>query len=115
MESNTVPESVIKEGLRFDQGKLRMELIPPEPIRGLAEVLSFGARKYADRNWELGMDWSRCLGSLKRHLQEWEEGKQFDKETGLAHLDHIICNAVFLSTYEKRKIGTNDIPAYNVK
>jgi hypothetical protein len=90
-----------------------MELIPPEPTRGLAEVLTFGANKYADRNWEKGMDWSRCLGSLKRHLQCWEEGQQTDAETGISHLDHIICNAYFLSTYEKRGIGNNDIPAYN--
>lgn len=110
MDGDPVPAV---EGLRFDKGKLRMDLIPPEAIRGLAEVLTYGANKYADRNWELGMAWSRCLGSLKRHLQCWEEGQIFDEETGLHHLDHIVTNAAFLSTYEHRGIGTNDIPAYN--
>ena len=125
MESDIVPENLIAgrthdtnevlvtEGLRFDKGKLRMDLIPPEAMRGLAEVLTVGAEKYAARNWELGMDWSRCIASLKRHLLKWEEGEVYDDETGLRHLDHVLCNIVFLSTYEKRGIGNNDIPAYN--
>lgn len=121
MESNTLPESltyntsepIVTEGLRYDSGKLRFDLIPPEADIALAEILTFGARKYADRNWELGMDWSRCVASLKRHLSRWESGEVTDPETGKPHLWHLLCNVAFLVTYAERNIGTNDIPAYN--
>lgn len=112
MESNPVFES-ITEGLRFDTDKLRFDLIPPEADIALAEILTFGAKKYADRNWEKGMKWSRCVASLKRHMSRWESGELLDPETNKPHLWHMLCNVAFLVTYSDREIGTNDIPAYN--
>lgn len=88
-----------EEGLRFNEGKDRFDLTHPLAIRGLVKVLTLGATKYAPRNWEKGMAWSKVIASLKRHLQEIEEGKDFDIETGLKHIDHLQCNAHFLSAY----------------
>lgn len=87
------------EATRSDFGKRRLELISPLAMEGLADVLTFGAKKYADHNWRKGMDWSRCIGSLKRHLSEFEKGIDIDPESGLRHIDHIACNAMFLSEY----------------
>ena len=39
-------------GLRANKGKLRFDLIPPEMDKAVAEVLTQGATKYGDRNWE---------------------------------------------------------------
>ena len=50
---------VSKEGLKHDQGKLRFDLIPPEALIELAKVLTYGASKYNDRNWEFGMAYGR--------------------------------------------------------
>lgn len=36
------------EGLKHDAGKLRLDLIPPEAIRVLGEVLTCGTDKYGD-------------------------------------------------------------------
>jgi hypothetical protein len=36
-----------------DNDKLRYDLIPPQALKALAEVLTFGANKYADNNWQL--------------------------------------------------------------
>lgn len=95
-------------GGRNDMGKLRYDLIPPEALEELTKVLTFGANKYADRNWEKGMKWGRVYGSLMRHLWKWWSGHDKDEETGYSHLSHAICNIAFLITYEKRKVGEDD-------
>lgn len=100
----------MSEGKKFDNDKNRLELIPPEFIEGTGEVLTFGAKKYGDRNWEKGMAWSRAYGALQRHLNAWFSGEQVDLETGLSHLKHAACNVAFLITYEERKVGLDDRP-----
>lgn len=86
-------------GLRYDSGKLRYDLVNADAHRGMVEILTFGANKYAERNWEKGMKWSKVIGSLKRHLAAIEQGEDFDPESGKLHADHIACNAHFLSAY----------------
>lgn len=87
------------KGLRYNNGKTKYELLHPVAIEGVAKVLTKGAEKYADRNWENGMSWSSVIGCLRRHLAAFEQGEDFDKETGLPHIDHVQCNAHFLSTF----------------
>lgn len=50
-------------------GKGRYDLIPPISLKRLAQHYENGARKYGDRNWELGQPLSRYLNSALRHLQ----------------------------------------------
>lgn len=84
-------------GIRKDEGKLRYTLIHPLAERGLVEVLTFGAQKYEDRNWEKGLAWSRVIDSLRRHLAAIEAGEDYDPESGLLHADHVQANAHFLA------------------
>lgn len=98
------------EGVKHDQGKLPMHLLPPELFRGVAAVLAFGAEKYTERNWELGMAWHRPYAALHRHMLAWWEGEEADPETGMSHLWHAACCITFLMTYEMRGIGTDDRP-----
>ncbi len=94
------------EGVKHDSGKgIRPELIPPEAIEALGTVLAFGAKKYADRNWELGMDWGRVFGAAMRHLWAWWKKEDKDPETGYSHLWHAFTCIAFLLSYEQRKIG----------
>ncbi len=102
------------EGTKHDEGKLRMELIPPEALEALARVLTFGAQKYDDRNWEKGIQWSRVYGAALRHLNEWVINGETnaDNETGFSHLEHALCCIAFLVTYEKRDMfGLDDLTA----
>lgn len=48
-------------------GKGRYDLIPPYFLKRLAVHLENGARKYGDKNWELGQPLSRYLNSGIRH------------------------------------------------
>ena len=87
-----------------------MHLLPPELLEGTAAVLDFGQRKYAARNWELGMAWHRPFSSLMRHMWAWWRGEDSDPETGMSHLWHAACCIAFLMAYEQRKIGMDDRP-----
>ena len=106
------------EGHKYDAGKPRIELVPPELVFAVAEVLTYGATKYADRNWEKGMSWGRVFGALMRHLWAWWGGRgpttasflfqEWDDETARSHLWHAGCCIAFLIAYEERNAGTDD-------
>ncbi len=98
---NSINNLIKEEGLRFNQGKLRLDLVPQSAIDGIAQVLDFGAKKYEENNWRKGMAWSKITSSLKRHLAAIERGEDFDQESGLHHIDHVLTNAAFLKEYYK--------------
>lgn len=92
-------ENKKEEGLRFNEGKLRYDLVPAYAQEQYVKVLTKGAQKYAERNWEKGMAWSKVVASLERHLAAFKQGEDFDPETGCFHTAHIMTNAAFLTEY----------------
>jgi hypothetical protein len=96
-----VRERKDEPGKTYDAGKLRFDLIPPEWERVLAEVMTMGAKKYEDHNWEKGLSWSRRYGSVRRHLNAFWAGEDFDKESGLQHLAHAAWGCLALLTFMK--------------
>lgn len=88
-------------GTKYDQGKLRWDLVPPE-FEEVVEVLTYGASKYDDRNWEKGIQYGRLIAAALRHIWSWVRGERNDPETGLHHLGHAGCDIMFLLTYELR-------------
>jgi len=102
-------ETKQEAGKRYDVGKLRYDLLPVDAIRELVKVYTKGAEKYADRNWEKGMSWSRVVGPLMRHLEKFRQGEQYDAETGCHHMAMVAWNALALVSYDLRNVGTNDL------
>jgi hypothetical protein len=96
------------QGVKHDQGKARYDLLPPEALAGLAEILGYGAAKYAPHNWRKGMDWSRVFAAAQRHVWAYWTGEDTDPESGLPHIDHALCCLAFLSAYQKAGLGTDD-------
>ena len=87
---------------KFDAGKLMLELIPPETYEALGTVLTYGARKYSENSWQ-NVEPSRYKGALLRHFVEYlKDPSSIDKESGFLHIDHLLCNAMFLSYFERR-------------
>lgn len=109
-ESLRKDDDITKGGVKFDDGKVMLELLPPEFIFGTAEILTHGAKKYTARNWEMGMAYSRPFAGAMRHLWKWWSGERLDSDSGLPHLWHAACNLAFLIAYEARKVGTDDRP-----
>lgn len=100
----------LDQGTKHDEGKDPWHLLPPDALRAVAKVLAFGAKKYAPRNWELGMDWHRPYAGLLRHMGAWWEREPTDPESGMSHLWHAGFCILVLISYELRGIGTDDRP-----
>jgi len=103
-------ERELVSGHKDDRGKAPYHLIAPEFLDATAQVLQFGAAKYAERNWEQGMNWSRPFSALMRHMWAWWRGERADPETGMSHLWHAACCIMFLLAYEARSAGNDDRP-----
>lgn len=98
------------KGIRLNEGKPRYDLVPQHAQKEYVNVLTFGSTKYAERNWEQGMSWSKVIASLKRHVAKIEQGEDYDEETGLLHSAHVMCNAGFLTEYYKTYPQGDDRP-----
>lgn len=84
------------EGIKHDGGKTRFSLLVPEFIKGMADVMTDGAKKYGDRNWEGIEDHSRVLDAHMRHMFAQWMGEDADAQSGHDHLFHVACNAMML-------------------
>jgi hypothetical protein len=84
------------DAVKLDDGKPRHDLLPPVAIDRVAEVLTRGAEKYGERNWEKGLKWGRLYAALHRHLTAFWSGEEFDPETGLHHMAHASCCSLML-------------------
>lgn len=90
---------------RHNAGKTEYHLVPREAVDAIAEVLNYGASKYAERNWEKGGPLKVPYNSFERHKLAWLSGEDNDPESGLPHLSHMLANLAFLVTYTRRGIG----------
>ena len=92
---------------KFDQGKLQYSLVPPIATKSLAEVLTFGAQKYAPNSWQGVEDGERrYTDALYRHLEAYRSGEKLDSDSNLSHLAHAITNIAFLLHFEQQKETT---------
>lgn len=97
-------------GRKDDSGKPSFHLLPDDALAEVQKVLDFGATKSGARNWEKGMAWTRLWNALMRHAWAWMRRESADPETGLSHMAHLTCCALFLLAYEKRMVGADDRP-----
>ena len=92
------------KGKKYDEVKFRYDLIPPEVLKALAEVFTFGAAKYAANSWQDLPDFEeRYYAALERHLQAHRMGERTDQESGMLHLAHAAVNTCFLLWKELQK------------
>jgi len=101
------------DGMRYNQGKLRYDLVHPQAHADMVDVLTYGATKYADRNWENGFSWTSVIASAKRHLAAIEAGEDYDTDpncqgcidgncknhSGRLHVANLACNVHFLNAF----------------
>lgn len=95
-------------GLKDNLDKPAVELLPSKALLAVAEVIGFGARKYAPHNWRRGVSWTQTLGSAQRHLLAWNDGEDLDPETGYTHLAHAATQIMFLIEFTMTSTGVDD-------
>ena len=97
-----VEESEVEEGRKFDQEKLRWDLVPWDSVEQIVDVLTYGAKKYAPDNWKSVPEGrTRYFAALCRHLFAWWRGEKIDPESGKPHLAHAGCCVLFLLFIDK--------------
>jgi len=96
-------------GQKYDTNKIRMDLLPFEALEAVAEVLTFGAKKYADNGWQKveNAD-ARYRAAMLRHFCADQKGEKRDPESGLLHAAHLATNALFILWFELQKEKVND-------
>lgn len=96
------------EGVKHDQGKVQLDLLPIPAAEAIAEVMQFGAKKYGSYNYLKGMAWSRLFAAALRHLFKFWKNQDQDEETGLLHLSHAGACVMMLITYQLQGLGEDD-------
>lgn len=85
-----------ESALRYNASKPKYSLLSLKEMEQGVKVLEFGANKYARDNWKKGLKLSEILDSMMRHIAALQSGEWIDPESGLPHIGHIQCNALFL-------------------
>lgn len=96
----------LEEARKHDGEKTRYDLLPAGPLHEVAEVFTFGAKKYSDYNY-LGLDQARIFAALLRHVFAWWRGEELDEETGKSHLVHATCCVLMLRHQETQDVVRN--------
>ena len=101
---------------KHDSGKARFDLLVPEFLEDMANVMTMGARKYSENTWQSVPDGkSRYTAALYRHINAWQQRPEVvDEDSGLSHLAHVAVNAMFLywlqqHREDKTEVDTNDL------
>lgn len=85
---------------RFNTGKppLSYMLELDKASRGVSRVLEYGASKYSRNNYKNGGPMAAkefLLDSMLRHAMAYMNGEDLDEESGLPHVYHMACSAMF--------------------
>lgn len=91
--------------MRLNKGKPQLSLVVGAlpALAGAARVLEYGGIKYDIDNWKKATNLRVPADCLLRHLAAYLDGEYLDDESGLPHLDHVLCNAIFLSYHTDRE------------
>ena len=90
----------VDQTVKLDKDKPRLDLVPPDAIIAIGEIMTYGIKKYEEGNWKK-VELYRYRAALCRHLVEYlREPQGLDEESGYPHLWHLICNAAFLCELE---------------
>ena len=81
----------------YDDGKPPLANLPTAGLRAVARVQQYGHKKYGDfNNFRKGMEASRQVSCILRHLYAYMDGEDLDPESGEPHLAHACCRTMFL-------------------
>lgn len=92
--------SAANAGLKYDNGKPDLSIVPLALETACARAFEFGANKYGRNNYRHGLKYTRLIAAALRHIKAWNEVEDLDLESGLSHLDHAIACLAMLAVSE---------------
>lgn len=109
----------MQTGIRDGKSLTYDGLFPLEAKAAGQAAFIYGMEKYSTpengfigaRNWERGLPWQSMIESLKRHIDDFERGKDFDDGeggSGLPQICHIMSSASMLCASVLRGIGEDN-------
>lgn len=117
-----------KEGVKWDNGKVMLSLIPAGTLTRIGKVMSNVITRtdpppYIINSWTSVYPRTRYLDAVMRHLDHILAGVEKDPDSGLPPIDHLLTDAAFLSKFvadgEKiihpEYVHTVKVPVYNTE
>jgi hypothetical protein len=104
---NGVITEVKTEGIKHDNEKPDLSLLPREFLDEVAKAMMYGEKKYGRYNFTGGMAWHRIISACLRHVTAFAGGEDNDQESGVSHLGHAGACILMLCVYFKRNLGTD--------
>lgn len=83
-------------GTKFDKEKPKIHLLTKDSIFDIADVLTWGAKKYGIYNFMEGIEYTRLIDAAMRHLLKFSNGEDLDPESGKNHVAHAGANIIML-------------------
>ena len=81
----------------YDEGKEPLAQLPWAAIDEMSRVQAYGHMKYKDfNNYRKGMEVSRNLSCVLRHVRDYMNGHDVDHESGINPLAHAMCRLGFV-------------------
>ena len=91
------------------QVKAPMHTLPTIAMIQMANVMAGGAHKYGYHNFrESQVDAQTYIGAMNRHFLKWQDGVDFDEESGMHELAHLMaCCAIMIDAHFTGKLIDN--------
>lgn len=70
----------MSKGVKHDQNKRKLHMIPTEALNQEAQAFEIGAVKYGKWNFTRGLEVSRYLDSAMRHILAFKDGETMNVE-----------------------------------
>lgn len=85
---------------KYDEGKPRLDLVPPAAIEAIGQVMTQALDKYQEGSWKK-VEPYRYRAAMMRHMCKYlEDPESLDEDSALPHLWHVLTNAAFLVELE---------------
>lgn len=98
----------MSEGRKNDKGKPQIGLIPNEALEEIARVMEFGASQYGVGNWTKGINYSRLIDAMYRHLGAFNSGEDKASDSNCHHIAHLAATAMFILYFNKHRCDLDD-------
>lgn len=113
IRSYSIPPSAT--AIKHDTEKLDLSMLPPEGLEEATKAFMDGMKKYGRHQYRSGMEWSRLVSAMMRHINQFNKGEDKASDSGVHHLGHVIANCMMLLDYYYNGLGTDNRRTHSTK